>query len=85
MYIDCPSITILELNVLPIWVFLVSLLNHTLRVISIVSPAGNMISFFMMLSVNDDKVFTPSSSIFIFIYSGENVLSLVDNNFTLNL
>ena len=65
--------------------FLVSLLNHTLRVISIVSPAGNMISFFMILSVNDANVLIPSSSIFSFIYSGENVLSLVDNNFTLNL
>ena len=85
MYIDCPSITILELNVLPIWVFLVSLLNHTLRVISIVSPAGNITSSFIILSVNDANVLIPSSSIFSFIYSGENVLSLVDNNFILNL
>ena len=49
VYTACPSVTIFELNIFPIWVFGVLLLNHTLILISILCPADKVILFFIIL------------------------------------
>ena len=68
VYIDCPSITICELNVFPISVLGVSLLSHTLRVILILSLAFTTTLLLIILFVNDDNTTGLPLSMFNFIY-----------------
>ncbi|UKI26954.1 MAG: hypothetical protein L6V91_09665 [Bacilli bacterium] len=65
VYTACPSVTIFELNIFPIWVFGVLLLNHTLILISILCPADKVILFFIILFDKLDNVVTESLSIFL--------------------